>query len=172
MNNASVQADLETFSSCSSPDEERLLSLYRASPWEDKTQFLYKITRLRFSPYFAEVFNKQADARDPTYLHEELEQALREICPREALWEIGVEDFYIPSIFISAWGGIAPVILGATEKDGQRADELYRAILGHCDEVQRNRLSKNAVAFKRQDALKLIEDWREAALKLVFLYKP
>ncbi len=146
-------------------DEARLLVLYRRAAREDRTAFLFKLTRLHFAPFFAESFSRLQDARDPSYLHEELEQSLRLLCPR---WHLGELDPLLvepqfSSVWRSAWGDIAPVILGDSEQDGQRADELHRAVHRH---LAAEGLSH--IRFERAAALALIEDWREAVLQAVF----
>lgn len=146
-------------------DEGRLLVLYRRAMREDRTAILFRLTRLQFSPFFAEHFSRERDAEDSSYLHEELEQALRLLCPR---WHLGELDPQLiepqfSSIWRSAWGDIAPVILGDSEQDGQRADELYRAVQEHCMAE-----GVRSCRFERASALALIEDWREAVLQAVF----
>lgn len=165
MHQRPVHDDLSQFSRTTSVDEELLLTLYRRSSWQDRTAMLFKLSRLQFAPFFAENFNREQDAHDSGYLHEELEQALRALCPREQLGELGLSlvEPQFSGLWTSAWGDIAPVILGASEQDGQRADELFRAVQGHCD-AERRRL----VGFERGDALALIEAWREAALQALF----
>jgi hypothetical protein len=157
--------DLCQFSRTASVDEELLLTLYRQSSWEDRTATLFRLSRLYFAPFFAEHFSREQDARDTSYLHEELEQALRDLCPREHLGELcfSLIEPQLSGLWISAWGEIAPVILGASEQDGQRADELYKAVQGHC---AAERLP--TIKFERVDALVLIEDWREATLQAMF----
>lgn len=157
--------DLSQFSRTTSVDEELLLTLYRRSSWKDRTATLFRLSRLHFATFFAEDFSRERDAHDSSYLHEELEQALRDLCPREQLGELGLRlvEPQFSGLWISAWGDIAPVILGASEQDGQRADELFKAVQGHCEAEQRR-----LVGFERRDALALIEAWREAALQALF----
>ncbi len=163
-----VQADL---SGWLSPDEERLLNLYRDSCQEDRSQFLYRITRRRFAPYFAESFDKERDAADPSYLHEELEQQLRTICPRDLLGEFLGEEPHCWELWATAWGSVAPVILGAAEQDGWRADELYNAAIRLWDMLGDGPHCRKPMKFKRKDALAFIEAWREAALELAFSHR-
>jgi hypothetical protein len=157
--------DLGDFSRCASVDEERLLTLYRSSTWEDRTAMLFRLCRIHYAPFFAESFSRREDADDTSYLHEELESALRSICPREHFVELEttLHEPYFSLLWKSAWGDIAPIILGASEQDGQRADELYKAVLAHCSHDWRR-----PVTFQRKHALALIEDWREAALQAIF----
>ena len=155
-----------------SPDEDRLLSIYRIFSFEDRTDFLYRITRRHFVPYFAGSFDSTRDAKDPSYLHEELESALRTIMPKEILGEL-YDTFVYPQLellWTSAWGGIAPVILGATERDGQRADELYAALAEHWGtlSVRWDTGRDRPMPFDRKDALALIEAWRKTLLDCGF----
>lgn len=160
-----VHDDLSEFSATTSVDEELLLTLYRRSSWEDRTATLFRLSRLHFTPFFAARFSREQDAQDSSYLHEELEQALRDLCPREHLGVLRVDlhEPYFSLLWRGAWGDIAPVILGASEQDGQRADELFRAVQAHCEAVQRR-----LVGFERRDALALIEAWREDVLQALF----
>jgi hypothetical protein len=160
-----VHEDLGEFSATTSVDEELLLTLYRRSSWEDRTATLFRLCRLHFAPFFEAHFNREQDARDSSYLHEELEQALRDLCPREYLGDLDLNPVepQFSGLWISAWGDIAPVILGASEQDGQRADELFKAVQAHCEAEQRR-----LVRFERRDALELIDAWREAALQALF----
>jgi hypothetical protein len=163
-----VQADL---SGWLSPDEERLLNLYRDSCQEDRNQFLYHITRRRFAPFFAEQFDKTRDAVDPTYLEEELEQELRIICPSEYLGEFLSEEPHRLELLTAAWGRVAPVILGASEQDGQRADELYNTAIRLWDMLGNSPCRRMPMKLSRKDALAFIEAWREAVLELVFRHQ-
>jgi len=176
MSDFPVQADLCNFSKTRTPDEERLLAHYRASPWEDRTELLYRIARLRYAPCFAECFNRVSDARDQTYLHYELEQELKDEFPKHLNSSIaqiydGLTEQQFSGIFeglvTSGWPSIARVILGATEQDGRRADELYSAILGSCQSAYMG----NPPIFSRRDALELIEVWREAVLQKLFRFQ-
>ncbi len=157
--------DLSQFSRTTSVDEELLLTLYRRSSWEDRTATLFRLSRLHFAPFFAAHFSREQDAKDSSYLDEEIEQALRNLCPREHLGDLLFDlcEPYFSILWRSAWGDIAPVILGASEQDGQRADELFKAVQGHCEAEQRR-----LVGIERRDALTLIEAWREAALQALF----
>jgi len=174
--NFPVQADLRTFSTRASPDEERLLAHYRASSWEDRTELLYRIARLRYAPCFAENFNKKYDADDSTYLHEELEQELREQFPRQLNSAIAQIYEYLTAqqfagifegLVTSGWPSIARVILGATEQDGQRADELYSAICS----ASKSAFIGDPPNFSRRDTLELIEVWREGVLQMLFRFQ-
>lgn len=166
MSHRTVADDFRERSTTASADEERLLTLFRSSSWEDRSHLLYRLTRLHFVPFFAEHFSRELDARDSSYLHEELEEQLRLICPRHHLGSARTvfdETVLFNALWKSAWGDIAPVILGSDEHDGQRADELYQAVVAGCKEA-----SQVGVDFQRMDALALIEDWREQSLQLVF----
>jgi hypothetical protein len=160
-----AQADLLKFSTTASPDEERLLQLYRRLPLENQTEILYRVTRRCLADYFTVRFDDVMDSEDSVYGQEELEDYLRGICPMECLgglWEV-FDGTYFECLWVSAWGRIAPVILGASEQDGQRADELFRAVNTHCAELR-----LDLRGFQRGDALRLIESWREQALQNAF----
>jgi hypothetical protein len=160
-----------------SPDEERLLQHYRDSPWKDRTELLYRIARLRYVPCFATRFDSDSDARDETYLHAELEDELLLQFPRELsspiaeLYDVFTRAQVFGGIFqaleMSGWGSIARVILGATEQDGQRADELYSEI----HSVSQSVCSREPPKFSRRDALELIEAWREGVLQQLFQFQ-
>jgi hypothetical protein len=159
------QAELLRFSKTESSDEERLLQLFRRLPWKKRSEVLYGVTRRCSAEWFAECFDDAEDARDSVYLQEELEEYLRCICPRERLgplWD-AIQGVYFESLWISAWGRIAPVILGASDHDGQRADELFAAIVRHCSEER-----IDLGGFDRRDALDLIGAWREEVLQRAF----
>jgi hypothetical protein len=171
-----IQDDLMMFSRTETSDEQRLLTHYRDSPWEDRTELLYRIARLRFAPSFAESFDRDSDACDSTYLHEELEQELREQFPRD--FNSAIAQIYdcltnqqFAGIFQdlenSGWPSIARVILGGSEQDGRRADELYEVIHNASKSVFRCAPPN----FSRRDTLELIEVWREQVLQKLFRYQ-
>ena len=164
-----VQEDL---SGGLSPDEERLLNMYRDSSAEDRSEYLYRLTRQRFMPWFAEHFGKQRDARDSSYLHEELEQELRVICPRDMLGRFWSEEPHCLALWSAAWGCIAPVILGPAERDGQQADALYNTALRLWDSVGDGPHRREAMCFTRSKALAFIEAWREEVFSRIFRAEP
>ena len=164
-----AQADL---SGWLSPDEERLLILYRDASAEERSEYLYRITRQRFVPWFAEHFDKQRDASDSSYLHEELEQQLRLICPRQILGPFWSEEPHCIALWSEAWGSIAPVILGPAERDGQQADALYNTALCLWDSVGDGPHRRQAMCFTRSKALAFIEAWREEVFALIFRAEP
>lgn len=160
----SIARDLMEFSRTASPDEERLLELYRRSPGAVRCQLLTGLSRLHLCPFFHPDGRKDDRVLfDWTHLHEETEEALRDLCPKHHLGEVCLAFDSLAILWRSAWGDIAPVILGLSCHDGQRADELYEAVLKHCAAEWRG-----DVRFTRHDALALIEEWREAALQHIF----
>ena len=76
--------DLSQFSRTTSVDEELLLTLYRRSSWEDRTATLFRLSRLHFAPFFAAHFSREQDAKDSSYLDEEIEQRKMTQPPRKA----------------------------------------------------------------------------------------
>lgn len=160
-----VQDDLMEFSKTDSPDEERLLQLYRNCTRTERNEILCRLTRLRLSPEFETRRGAVLFGDESHYLYEELEDRLRQICPRDRLKQLGDElnEPQFNGLWDGAWGGIADVILGLSENDGQRADELYAEVA---------RIAKNfrlkEYSFSRKEALDLIETWRETALRLTF----
>ncbi len=155
-----------------SPDEERLIELFRDCTTDDRSEFLFQLTRYRYSPYFAEDFDKEADRRDSTYLYEELEQQLLLNCPVQVLGEFFSEAPHIQHLFSSAWGRIAPVILGGSERDGQNADALFNTAIGIWDSIGDGPHRRRRMDFSRLDALRLIEEWREEVMSLIFRNRP
>lgn len=149
-------------------DEERLLQLFRNCSVKERSKILYRLTKLQFAEQFAADFQGNelpVSLSDPNdYLSEELEQSLKDIVPNEILdrQRIFISEPQLSGLWEIAWGRLAPVILGSTEQDGQRADELFSAISAHC--IDENRSGN----FRRRDALELIERWRESALQLAF----
>lgn len=160
-----VQSELEVYSLTQSADEERLLQLYRDLSVEDRSRIIFKVTRLRFAPYFAEHFNPARDEQDASYLYEELEESVLLALPEDCLFELRerLHPIQFRSLFNSAWGSMATVILGTSEEDGQRADSLFSVV----QEVLKTEL-RGHLSFSRQEALDVIEKWREAVLQLVF----
>ncbi len=154
-------------STTESRDEELLLVLFRRLSVDDRSEVLFRLTRRQFAPFFADEFSEVRDAQDSTYLHEELEEKLRLLCPRERLrsvyptFELGL---LFKSLWQNAWGDIAPVVMGSDEQDGQRADELVRAVIS----CSRAAGGPRDPSFSRMDALRLIEDWREQVLECIF----
>jgi hypothetical protein len=169
MSKIPVQNDLMQFSKTESADEERLLQLYRNCSDSERNEILYRVTRLRFAPSFGAWAQSNgyvvnlSDADE--HLHEELEEGLRDICPRELLREVGaaMTDQQFNGFWQGAWGSIAPVIFGTSERDGQMADKLYAEVAGTAPSVWRGKFQ-----FSRREALELIETWREAALQRAF----
>lgn len=165
-----VQDDLKVFSKTDTPDEERLLQLYRNCSSTERNEILYRVTRLNFGLAFAAREQtsgyKLRLADESHHLYEELEQGLRDICPTELLKELRsvITEQQFSGLWQGAWGGIATVILGTTEQDGQRADELYKEIMNVASALG----MYSEFNFSRHDALELIETWREATLVKAF----
>lgn len=59
-----------------SPDEERLLNLYRGMSQNERQTCLFHLSRQRYLPWFADEYDSQRDAVDSTYLIDELELQL------------------------------------------------------------------------------------------------
>ena len=165
-----VHDDLMQFSKTASSDEERLLQLYRNCSESERNEILYRVTRRRFGPRFGAWAQANSDkvqfADDSSHLYEELEEGLRDICPTELLKELGtiLNDQQFNGLWQGAWDSIALVILGTSEHDGRRADELYREVT---DVASHLGMHKD-FNFSRRDALELLETWREAALERAF----
>ncbi len=155
-----------------SPDEERLIEMFRDCATDDRSELLYRFTRLRFAPCFAVNFDKSRDQQDPTYLHSELEDELLLICPRHLLGEYFSDSPHLETLFDSAWGPIAPVILGTSEKDGHRADQLFNAAISIWDWVGDGPHRRSPLKFSRVNALLLIDTWRNSVLERVFTNRP
>jgi hypothetical protein len=161
-----VQADL---SGWLSPDEERLLNLYRDAGEGEQDKLLYRITRRRLTHMFTSEFDEECDARDSTYLEEELAQWLREICPFHLLGEYLSDEPHRSTLVAAAWGSAAHVLLGSSKRDGQRADELFNAAVRLCDMIGQGPGHRAPLIFDRKAALAFTEQWRADALKHAFL---
>ena len=151
-----------------SPDEQRLLDIYRILPDLEQDDLLFRTTRQRLLPYLAADFDVEQDRRDETYLHEELEQWLREICPRTMLGDYLCEEPHFSALIGTAWDGAGRVLLGVSEHDGQRADELLDAALRLWDMVAPHPGIGRQLKFDRKAALAFIEAWREEVFAAVF----
>jgi hypothetical protein len=161
-----VQDDLLQFSTTANSDEERLLVLYRQCSFEERTELLYRITRLKIADWFTGRTGKVHFCDTDVDRPRELEESLKDIYPIEVLerLQISIHEPQLSSIWSDAWGEIAPVILGSTERDGHHADALYLSVRDYCQSQRRGDMSK----FSRRDALELIETWRESALQILF----
>lgn len=151
-----------------SPDEERLLNLYRDGNEEDRNLWIYRITRRRLTDMFASDFDDARDAQDTSYMHEELEQWLREICPVHLLGDYLYEEPHFSALVGTAWGGAGRVLLGSSERDGQRADELFNSAVRLWDTIGRGPADRSPLKFDRKAALAFLEVWRESALAFAF----
>jgi hypothetical protein len=159
------QADL---SGWLSPDEERLLNLYRDASEEERSSWLYRITRRRLAHMFAVDFDDECDAQDTTYLYEELEQWLQAICPKHLLGEYLSEEPHFETLVDTAWGSTARVLLGPVDHDGQRADDLFNAAVRLWDMIGRSPGSRSPLTLDRKTALTFLETWRETALQYAY----
>lgn len=148
-----------------SSDERRLLSLFRDMDWPQQSALLHKLTRARYAEWFASAFVADRDMDELWRYHAELEEQLRLVCPTHHFGELHrfFQGLYFTSLFSTAWGETASVILGSGAQDGQRADELLSAVFECCSGEWRR-----PVTFTRRHALALIEEWREAVLQQVF----
>jgi hypothetical protein len=157
---------MDDFLSCTNTDEERLLVLYRDCLPEQRSEFLFRLTRLCFAPWFEPHNEKVGLCDSGSHLYAELEQSLRDSYPMEILerLQISIVEPQLNGLWIDAWGSIAKVLLGPSENDGQYADKLYAAVREYCQSQRRGDLSK----FGRGDALELITVWRADALQKVF----
>lgn len=163
-----AQADL---SGWLSPDEERLLNLYRDFGERERDHWLYRLTRRKLVHMVPESFDTK-DLRGAIYIEEELEQWLGEICPAEHLGDFYCDDCDRCELIGRAWGPAAPVVLGTSEHDGQRADELFNTAVQLWDSIGNPPGKRPPLNFSRSDALKFLEAWREAALKHAFTKEP
>ena len=160
-----AQADL---SGWLSPDEMRLLDLYRDGSEQMRDEWLYSITRRHLVHIFAENFEDARDGKDTTYLHEELEQWLREICPFHRLGSFYGEEPQCSALVATAWGAAGRVVLGSSAHDGQRADELCHAAVRLWDAVGDAPERRQPLRLDRKGALTFLEAWREEALSFAF----
>ena len=164
MNDQPVQRDLNVYTQTESPDEERLLTLFRRCTLEQRSEILCRLTRLQFAPFFTCTKVGLGDPEE--HLYEELEQSLRDLYPKAVLEKLrtSIQEPQLSGVWIDAWGRIAPVLFGITDRDGRHADALYLALREYCESQGRGRLEN----FMRRDALELIEVWRETALQALF----
>lgn len=163
------QADL---SGWLSPDEERLLQIYRDLPSERSEHLLYWLNRERFlANFLGDKYDVEKDQREPTTYEPEL---------LEQLWLIRPEPFQAPDIFWDdppAWNelmgvacpeGYDRVVLGTSETDGQNADSLFNGIHRIWDYIGRGPWSREPLSVTRIDCLRYLEEWRNNAMEWVF----
>lgn len=160
-----AQADL---SGWLSPDEERLIYLYRDAPAQQRDEWLYRITRRRLAWMVTVSFDEARDVADSTYLHEELEQWLREICPWTHLGNFFCDEPQRSTLIHSAWGAAGRVLLGSCERDGERADQLINAAVALWDMVGNGPGLRAPMDLTRAGALAFLEEWRREALSFAF----
>ena len=143
-------------------DEERLLLFYREFlSQNEQDELLYNIARIQFASHLdIQDFDVQRMIIDPDYLKEEIEEELKVVgSPMEVRGLMGIffcDEPYYSILYSTAWNNIARVILGTSENDGSRADELYNTALKLFD-------YHRPMDFSRKQALELIETWREYA---------
>ncbi len=118
--------------------------------------------------HVAEDFDDARDAGDPSYIHGDLEQWLREICPRYVLGEYYCDEPQLSTLLSTAWKSAARVLLGTSERDGQRADELFNSAVRLWDMVGNGPKYRPPLTLDRKAALTFLEAWREAALSCAF----
>lgn len=163
------QADL---SGWLSPDEERLLNLYRNLSQNERQTCLFRLSRQFYLPWFADEYNPQRDAVDSTYLIQELEDQLFLQAPWWLLGEFLGEEPHRRELVRTAWSYAAPVLLGVTENDGLRADQLFNSAVRLWDCLGDGPSRRASMDFTRQKALVFLEKWREEIMLQLFTRIP
>ena len=153
-----------------SPDEDRLLNLFRNLDHAERSNLLYLITRKHLASMFTEEFDDSKDAQDSSYMEEELNKWLFEICPKELLGEYLCEEPHFTEIVGTAWKSVGLVVLGSSENDGQRADELFNVAIRLWDIIGNGPGQRQPLDLSRSACLKFLEAWREEALSFAFRY--
>lgn len=159
------QADL---SGWISPDEERLLNLYRGMSQSERQTCLFHLSRQRYLPWFADEYDSQRDAVNSTYLIDELEQQLFLQAPWWLLGEFLGEEPHRSKLVRTAWSYAAPVLLGVTENDGVRADQLFNSAVQLWDCLGDGPSRRKPMDFTRQKSLTFLEEWREEVMRQLF----
>lgn len=160
-----AQADL---SGWLSPDEERLLSIYRRFPLEQRQQYLFRLCRQGYLPWITAEYDEKQDAVDTSYLEQELEDQLYLMAPWPMLGEFFGDEPHRLELMGTAWGRVGPVILGVSEQDGLRADQLFNSAVRLWDALGAGPGWRTPLAISRQNALAFIEAWREAVIEQLF----
>jgi hypothetical protein len=163
------QADLSGWLSA---DEERLLNLYRRMSQDERHTCLFRLSRQRYLPWFADEFDPQRDAVDSTYLIQELEDQLFLQAPWWLLGEFLGEEPHRSELVRTAWGNAAPVLLGVTESDGFKADKLFNSAVRLWDCLGDGPSRRASMDFTRQKALVFLEKWREEIMIQLFARIP
>jgi|GEM_PF-6144046 len=163
------QADL---SGWLSTDEERLLNLYRRMSQDERHTCLFRLSRQRYLSWFADEFDPQRDAADSTYLIQELEDQLFLQAPWWLLGEFLGEEPHRSELVRTAWSYAAPVLLGVTENDGLRADQLFNSAVRLWDSLGDGPPRRAPMDFTRQKALVFLEKWRKEIMLQLFARIP
>ncbi|MNC21698.1 hypothetical protein D3C76_1069410 [compost metagenome] len=163
------QADL---SGGLSPDEERVLNLYRNISPDERQMYLFRLSRQLYLPWFADEYDPERDAVDSTYLVDELEQQLFLLAPWWLLGEFLGDEPHRSALVQTAWNYAAPVLLGVAENDGFRADQLFNSAIGLWDCMDDGPSRRGPLDFTRQKALVFLEKWREEVLHQLFTRIP
>lgn len=158
----------EDLSGWLTPDEERLLNLYSRAPLEQRQQYLFSLCRHRYLPWITAEYDEKQDAIDTSYLEQELEDQLLLMAPWPMLGEFFGDEPHRLELVGNAWGRGAPVILGVSEQDGLRADQLFNSAIRLWDALGAAPGRRAALRLTRQDALGFIEAWREAVIEQLF----
>jgi hypothetical protein len=149
-------------------DEERLLNLYRCMSQDERQTCLFRLSRQHYLPWFADEYDSQRDAVDSSYLIQELEDQLFLLAPWWLLGEFLGEEPHRGALVRTAWGYAAPVLLGVTESDGFRADQLFNSAIRSWDSLGKGPSLRAPMDFTRQKALLFLETWREEVLGQLF----
>ncbi|EPL60213.1 hypothetical protein B382_22470 [Stutzerimonas stutzeri B1SMN1] len=160
-----AQADL---SGWLSPDEERLLNLYRRASQAQRQQHLFRLCRQRYLPWITAEYDERQDALDTSYLEQELEDQLLLVAPWPMLGEFYGDEPHRLELLATAWGRVGPVILGISEQDGLRADQLFNSAIRLWDALGAAPGRRAPLRVDRRDALAFIEAWREAVIEQLF----
>lgn len=163
------QADL---SGWLSPDEDRLLNLYRSMSQDERQTCLFSLSRQRYLPWFAGEYDPQRDAVDITYLIQELEDQLFLQAPWWLLGAFLEEEPHRRELVRTAWSYASPVLLGVTENDGLRADQLFNSAFRLWDCLGDGPSHRASMDFTRQKALVFLEKWREEIMIQLFARIP
>jgi len=159
-------------SGCLSPDEERLLNLYRCMSQDERQTCLFRLSRQHYLPWFTDEYDSQRDAVDNTYLIQELQDQLFLLAPWWLLGELLGEEPHRSELVGTAWGYAAPVLLGVTEIDGFRADQLFNSAIQLWDSLVYGLSGWAPMDFTRQKALIFLETWREEVMRQLFTRTP
>ena len=155
-----------------SPDEDRLLNLYRSMLQDERQTCLFSLSRQRYLPWFADEYDPLRGAVDSTYLIQELEDQLFLQAPWWLFGEFLGEEPHRRELVRTAWSYVAPVLLGVTENDGLRADQLFNSAVRLWDCLGDGPSRRAPMDFTRQKALVFLEKWREEIMLQLFARIP